>query len=206
MNKCKYCKKEFIQIRKSQKYCCAICQRKSYKLQYKKQIKLYMKKYRILKKDEIKKQRHEYFLKNKKRIYKRESIYKKTWRPKYRKNREQVDIQFRLLNVLRKRMWSLLRYNSKSASTKDLLGCSVKECKEHLEKQFNPGMSWKNHGHGKDKWNIDHIRPCSSFDLTKEEEQRKCFHYTNLQPLWEIDNIKKGNKYIGDKTCLKAEQ
>lgn len=52
-------------------------------------------------------------------------------------------------------------------------------------------MSWKN----KSEWHIDHIRPISSFDLNNPEEQAKCFHYTNLQPLWAIDNLKKGAKY-----------
>jgi hypothetical protein len=51
-------------------------------------------------------------------------------------------------------------------------------------------MNWENQG----EWHIDHILPCASFDLTKEEEQRKCFHYTNLQPLWAKDNMIKGSK------------
>jgi hypothetical protein len=55
-------------------------------------------------------------------------------------------------------------------------------------------MNWKNYGKGEGKWNIDHILPCASFDLTQESEQHRCFHYNNLQPLWEIDNLKKGAK------------
>ena len=51
-------------------------------------------------------------------------------------------------------------------------------------------MTWKNHG----IWHVDHIRPCASFDLTKDEEQRECFHYKNLQPLWGPDNLAKGSK------------
>jgi len=62
-----------------------------------------------------------------------------------------------------------------------------------------PGMTWDNHGTGKNgkgmkEWHIDHIIPCCKFNLSKDEEQRKCFHYSNLQPLWASDNMKKGGK------------
>ena len=62
---------------------------------------------------------------------------------------------------------------------------------EHLKSTFKEGMTRDNHG---SVWHIDHIIPCSSFDLTKPEEQQKCFHYTNLQPLWALENLKKGRK------------
>lgn len=52
-------------------------------------------------------------------------------------------------------------------------------------------MSWDNYGRGGRKWQIDHIKPCAYFDLTKPEDQRKCFHYSNLQPLWQKDNLEK---------------
>ena len=61
----------------------------------------------------------------------------------------------------------------------------------HLEKQFKPGMTLDNYG----EWHIDHIKPITKFDLKNENELRKCFHYKNLQPLWAIENIKKGDKY-----------
>jgi hypothetical protein len=73
-----------------------------------------------------------------------------------------------------------------------LVGCSLEELQSHLENKFLPGMSWENHG--KKGWHIDHIRPLSSFDLTKEEDQKSALHYTNLQPLWWKDNLIKGNK------------
>jgi len=78
----------------------------------------------------------------------------------------------------------------KSAATMELVGCSKEEFKKHIEKQFDTGMSWNNHG----MWHIDHIVPCASFDLTDPEQQRLCFHYTNLQPLWAKDNLSKGGK------------
>ena len=95
---------------------------------------------------------------------------------------------------MRCRLRGALAGTSKSAATLELLGCSVEELKKHLENQFVKGMTWNNYGlHG---WHIDHIIPCASFDLTKEEEQRKCFHYTNLQPLWAKDNYAKGDKIL----------
>lgn len=82
--------------------------------------------------------------------------------------------------------------NKKGSRTLLLLGCSIQHLREHFQSKFQPGMSWQNMGrHG---WHIDHIRPCSSFDLSKLEEQMKCFHWTNLQPLWERENIQKSNK------------
>lgn len=92
--------------------------------------------------------------------------------------------------------------SSKSAKTLELLGCSVDFCKKYLESKFLSGMTWQNHGFGNDKWHIDHIIPCEAFDLTKPEEQRKCFHYSNLQPLWQHDNLSKCDKVNGIRASL----
>lgn len=80
----------------------------------------------------------------------------------------------------------------KFMKSRELIGCSPGELKQYLEKQFKPGMSWVNYKlYG---WEVDHIIPCSSFDLTSVEEQKKCFHYTNLQPLWMRENRQKSCK------------
>ena len=55
-------------------------------------------------------------------------------------------------------------------------------------------MNWSNYGHGIGKWVIDHIIPCAAFDLSNQIEQYKCFHYTNLQPLWFYENAEKSDK------------
>src|SRR6266436_3811326 len=80
----------------------------------------------------------------------------------------------------------------KSASTMKLVGCTITELIIYLEKKFLPGMNWENYGLGPDKWHVDHIISCASFDLTDLDQQRKCFYYTNLQPLWQPDNLRKG--------------
>lgn len=72
----------------------------------------------------------------------------------------------------------------KSERLKTLIGCEPAELVKHLESLWREGMTWDNYGLGKDKWHIDHIRPVSSFDLTTVEQQKACYHYTNLQPLW----------------------
>ncbi len=79
----------------------------------------------------------------------------------------------------------------KTNSTLILLGCTIKELISHFDKKFKKGMNWNN----MNKWHIDHIKPISSFNLSNPEEQKKCFHFSNLQPLWAEENLKKGSKY-----------
>jgi len=107
--------------------------------------------------------------------------------------RYKEDPQFKMRLCLSNRILKVIKKNVKSAKTEILIGTSFKNAKKHLESLFLDGMSWKNHG--KYGWHIDHIKPCSKFDLTDPVEQRKCFHYTNLQPLWAKDNLTKYNKH-----------
>jgi len=96
---------------------------------------------------------------------------------------------FRLTETLRRRLRHALKGNSKSAATEALLGICVDECRKYIESLFTEGMSWNSNIH------IDHIVPCASFDLSDPEQQRACFHYTNLQPLWGPDNLFKSAKW-----------
>lgn len=110
----------------------------------------------------------------------------------YRKQLKESDPNFKVACSLRSRISTLIRESGvkKEVRSTILLGCSIDEFRQHLENQFVGGMSWSNYG----KWHIDHIIPCSSFDLTKTEEQKECFHYTNQRPLWAIDNLRKGDR------------
>ena len=83
--------------------------------------------------------------------------------------------------------------NNKNSKSLELLGCTIGEFKQHLEKQFKPEMTWDNHG---EIWEIDHIKACANFDLSSLEEQQKCFHYSNLQPLFKTTEIAKSFGYI----------
>ena len=110
----------------------------------------------------------------------------------YLRRRWKTDPLYKVTKSLRRRLIGAVKSQKarKHAPTLELLGCSIVQLKEHLELQFVEGMSWDNHG----EWHIDHIIPCASFDLSDPEDQKKCFHYSNLQPLWAVDNIKKGDK------------
>lgn len=102
--------------------------------------------------------------------------------------RLKTDVNYKITRNLRNRLYYALKNNTKYKPTLELLGCSIEELKSHLEAKFTEGMTWDNYG----EWHIDHIKPCASFDLTIEDDQKLCFHYENLQPLWATDNIKKG--------------
>lgn len=106
----------------------------------------------------------------------------------YNKKQYKENPQFKLKNIFRSRFNDILKKNKikKETSIINLIGCSIKILKQHLEQQFKPEMKWDNHGK---IWEIDHIKPCASFDLTKEEEQKLCFHYLNLQPLFKTTEI-----------------
>lgn len=149
--------------------------------------------------------RAEYYKENKERI----NNYSKDWMAKnkdkhrasarlyYAKRME--DEGFRIFSVLRGRVRAAISQHSgeKAFKTAELIGCGVPYLKKHLANQFynredGTEMAFKNYGiHG---WHIDHIKPCSSFDLTDPEQQKQCFHYTNLQPLWAEHNLSKSDK------------
>ena len=86
------------------------------------------------------------------------------------------------------RKW--MKGDRKTCRTEQYVGCTYNELLDHLESQFEEGMTWENQG----EWHIDHIKAQSRFDPTIEEEKYKCWHYTNLQPMWSSENISWGNK------------
>jgi hypothetical protein len=102
---------------------------------------------------------------------------------------------FKLRKLLSYRIWVVLKGVKKADTTKNLTGCSMQQLKKHLESQFKKEMNWENHGK---IWEIDHILPCNSFDLTDEEQQKKCFHYSNLQPLFKTTEIAESFGYVDE--------
>lgn len=119
-------------------------------------------------------------------------------RRKTQRTRYTTDESFKLSCVLRARVRQVIKEKGvkKDSKTADLIGCTFEQCRHHLESKFKPGMSWENHGLGIEgnlEWHIDHIAPIASFDLTDPVQQKRCFHYTNLQPLWAHENLKKSD-------------
>lgn len=110
-------------------------------------------------------------------------------RKELHRERQISDINYRLKRSLRSRLYNAIKNNYKHTSAVKDLGCSIDFLKSHIEKMFSKDMSWDNYG----EWHIDHIVPISKFDLSKRSEQLKACHYTNLQPLWAEDNIKKSD-------------
>lgn len=110
----------------------------------------------------------------------------------YVKRRELRDPNFKLRKRLSHRIYVAVKSQDaqKFEKTRDLLGCGWEEFKAHIEALFQLGMTWENYG----SWHIDHRLPCASFNLLDPEQQKICFHFTNLQPLWMRDNLSKGAK------------
>ena len=138
----------------------------------------------------------EYWLSNERKLYCREwRNNNKSKLADYNKNKYNTDINFRLSSLLRSRLYSALKLNVKTKSALKLIGCSIEEFKQYIESKFKPEMNWSNHG---DVWEIDHIVPCSSFDLTNIEQQKQCFHYANMQPLFKTTEISESLGYNGE--------
>lgn len=166
---------------------CKLCSKKKYQENREYEIqrsKEYQKKNReeVLRKKLI--HAKKYFVKHHEKI--------KNYQRNYKFNRRKNDELFKLADGLRTRIYFFLkkRQISKKNTTFDLVGCTPQELKIFFEKKFTDGMCWENQG----KWHIDHIIPLSS--AKTEEELYKLCHFTNLQPLWATENIKKGSKII----------
>lgn len=173
---------------------CTIDRQKEYYKENKEQSKEYYQ----VNKEEIKQQKKEYYKKNIEEIIKQIKKYQKENRLKINqqlRERYKNDPIYRLECNLRNRIRYAIKNGTKSASTLKLLGCSIEEVRNHLEKQFTEGMNWDNYNFN--GWHVDHIRPCASFDLTDPEQQRECFNWSNLQPMWAKKNWSKNSFFNG---------
>ena len=143
--------------------------------------------------EKLKETAKDYYCANKQRKNEQSRAYHKNNREGINKQRKVwlSKIENRLGQNLRVRLVMAIRRGSKAGSAVKDLGCSVAELKEYLELKFQSGMTWDNYG---TEWHIDHVRPLANYDLADREVLKQLVHYTNLQPLWAADNIKKSNK------------
>jgi hypothetical protein len=194
---CKECNKEYMK----NYYKSNLSSFKEYQKEYNKdnieQNKTRQCEYYKKNKDKVKQQQKEYYLKNIDKCNQMSYRWRQENRDRYieLRNKRKIeryknDINYKLKNNMISRTNLALKDNRKSGRTEELLGCTIQFLKKYLESQFVDGMSWDN----RLQWHIDHIIPCDSFDLSDPDQQKLCFHYTNLQPLWAVDNLKKSSK------------
>lgn len=119
---------------------------------------------------------------------------KREYDREYIKDREKIDLNYRIRKRLRTRMSMALKKGYKSGSAVRDLGCSIEEFLKYIESFWNPGMTWDNYGNKKGQWSLDHTIPLSKFDLTDRTQFLKACNYTNIRPMWHLDNMKKHNK------------
>lgn len=198
---CEICGSSFTTNRKEKKYCGKECYKQNNKRIKEENRKRYNQTYYEKHKESIRARCKEDYAENK-------ELYQEKAKQSYQKHKEKriksylrwvkekrkTDEVFRITCNIRTRLWHALRNQQadKPCASLDLLGCSVSEYREYIEGLFTEGMTWENYGlHG---WHIDHRRPIASFNLLDEEEVKKAFHYTNTQPMWAEENLRKGDK------------
>lgn len=136
-----------------------------------------------------------YYTNNSQVILEKQKEYRKLNRSRYTDNetyRRKIDPIFKLKKNIRKRVNDYFKVFDikKSNTTFNIIGKSPKELKEYIENLFDDGMTWENYG----DWHIDHIMPLVT--AKTEDDVYRLNHYSNLQPLWAKDNMKKGGKII----------
>lgn len=141
-----------------------------------------IKHYRERNKSKISDQNSRWHRKNRERVRERKREYN---RRRYKNPHNRIE------SNIRRRIGKLLRGTLKPDHSEALLGCCFEEFMNYITAQFKSGMSMENYGR---KWHIDHIMPCSAFDMSDEDQVRRCFHFTNLRPMWAKANMRKGSK------------
>jgi hypothetical protein len=165
------------------------------------QLLIYQKKYREKNKVTLNKKKRQKYEESPEIFYLRTKLYIENnkekvnkYKNQYNKKKKKESVLYRLRSLMRDRLNKYTKYKSinKNNTTFEIIGCTPQFLKEHLENQFVDNMNWDNQGlFG---WHIDHIIPLSS--AKTEEELYKLCNYSNLQPLWAEDNLKKGNKIL----------
>ena len=196
---CHACKPVAL-FRKKRNQCkaCIAAQKREYKQENKEEIAAQNREYRQENKEEIAAQKRKHGQEHREEIAAYNRKYGQEHKEEIlaqRRKRYAKDPAYAMSKRLRTRMGKAVRaagLGKKCASSSKLLGISYQGLKEWLEAQFTEGMTWEN----RSDWHVDHIVPCTAFDLLVEQNQHICFWYKNLQPLWGPDNLQKSNTYM----------
>lgn len=208
-SKCHACKPVHL-FRKKRNKCkaCEVAKAREYYHNNKEKIAAEKREYYQNNKEKIKARDREYRQQNKGKIDAKNREYNKGNRVKIndrRRKRRKNDPKYNLICRLRTRMNRAVKaagLDKKCDSSSELLGISYQGLKEWLQAQFTEGMTWEN----RSDWHVDHRVPCDAFDLSDETNQRICFWYKNLQPMWAKDNMQKSNTYTEEeKNALMLE-
>lgn len=213
-SRCLDCGREYKKQKLIEKYGSVYAGAKRYRDGHLEQLKQRKHEYYENNKDAVLEQHHKYYEEHREEVGAMCKAYKEAhpeWKKAYDKQyalkhpeqilkikreyyaRKKEETDFRIRINLSTRINGALRGKRKSKFTLELVGCSISELRIQFESQFQEGMSWDNYG----KWHVDHIKPCILFDLTDPVQQKECFHYSNLQPLWAVDNMQKGSLWQG---------
>ena len=159
--------------------------------------------YRAKNKEKLANRKKEWYLENREHAISYASRYydinKASIIPKivqYRQKRLKTDPVFKLQKNIRQRLAKMVKQQSSRVAI-TFLGCTIEELKNHLESRFytDPilgNMTWDSYG----QWEIDHIKPLASFDLSDPNQLKTACHYSNLQPLWKQDHVTKTNNDV----------
>lgn len=160
-----------------------------------------MREYRASRKEQYQAASRAYYLKNKEWLSKYQKQWAKDNRDKVRAALKRHDSKMRKTNpayalkkAMRCRIYIALKGIRKCGKLYDLIGCSLLDLRLHLEAQFEQGMTWENYGAA---WHVDHVFPLAWFDLSHPEQQKKAFGLKNMQPMWAVENSRKGDRFAG---------
>ncbi len=175
---------------------CKLEYNKRYRRENKERAKEYRKKWH--------KNNPRYYQQNRETLIQRAAVWNKLNKEKRNKRRLQrrrEDLKYRIDNVMRSNIYEALKCKKNGRHWEDLVGYTLNDLIEHLEKNFEPWMSWENYGkyeESKKKWHIDHIKPMSLFKYEKprDEDFKDCWSLGNLQPLGAVENMRKYNSYV----------
>ena len=139
----------------------------------------------------LKKERHRiYCKKHRERNKERYNRMAAEWQRKKRKTDPVWTMRIRIMGRMHKAIKNCGLLGFKGQTLAPYLGCTYRQATDYIAQQFKPRMTWKNYGKA---WHIDHAIPLAAHDLSTEDGRRKAFHYTNLQPMWALANIRKSD-------------